>query len=202
MDRDSPPGVWEVLTGNRKTIFGFFSFLLALLLAFSAVYRRSATFSSKGVIESGETVGIEKREPENEGELNIFLGEGAPEGPVKMALMDENLETIRKVEHLGDNRSAQLEIGPNTSFFRLLSDGVRLNYEYRINYSYQPFRLLAIPAALFTVFGVIAIYRGFEQFMSDFAAERVQELEDQDEGEKEGEHVDFMGVDNEERGAE
>ncbi len=202
MDSDSPPGVWEVLTGNRKTIFGVFSFLLALLLAFSAVYRRSATFSSKGIIESGETVGIEKREPENEGELSIFLGEGTSRESVKIALMDEDLETLREIEPLGDKRSAQLEIGPKTSFFRLLSDGVRLNYEYRIDYSYQPFRLLAIPAALFTVFGVIAIYRGFEQFMSDFAAERVQGLEDREEGENEGEHMDFMGLDNDEGGAE
>lgn len=194
MDRDSPPGVWEVLTGNQKTIFGVFSFLLALLLAFSAVYRKSATFSSKGVIESGETVGIEKREPENEGKLNISLGEGTSKEPVKIALMDENLDTLREVESLGDNRSAQLEIGPNTSFFRLLSDGVRLNYEYRIDYSYQPFRLLAIPAALFTVFGVIAIYRGFEQFMSDFASERAREVNSEEKPEKPGEHVDFMGT--------
>jgi hypothetical protein len=199
MDRDSAPGVLEVLAGNRKTLFGLFSLLLAVALAFSAVYRRSATFSREGIVEPGETVGIEKRRPENEGKLNILPGEDSLDEPVEIVFLNNNREVIRKTQLA---RGGDVGIDEADSYFRLASGGVDLSYEYRIDYSYQPLRFLAIPAALFTVFGVIAIYRGFEQFMSNFAAERVQELEDREEGENEGEHVDFMGLDNDEGGAE
>ncbi len=199
MDRDSAPGVLEVLTGNRKTLFGVASLLLAVVLAFSAVYRRSATFSREGDVESGETIGIEKRRPEDEGNLSILPREVPLEEPVEIIFLNNNLEVVRKTQL---ERGEDLGIEEGESYFRLASGGLDLNYEYRIDYSYQPLRLLAIPAALFTVFGVIAIYRGFEQFMSDFATERVQELEDREEGENEGDHVDFMGVDNGEGGSE
>lgn len=199
MDRDSAPGVLEVLTGNRKTLFGVASLLLAVVLAFSAVYRRSATFSREGDVESGETIGIEKRRPEDEGNLSILPREVPLEEPVEIVFLNDNLEVVRKTQL---ERGEDLGIEEGESYFRLASGGLDLNYEYRIDYSYQPLRLLAIPAALFTVFGVIAIYRGFEQFMSDFATERVQELEDREEGENEGDHVDFMGVDNGEGGSE
>ncbi len=193
MDRDSAPGVLEVLTGNRKTLVGVISLLLAVALAFSAVYRRDATFSREGAVEPGETVGIEKRGPKDEGKLNILPKEGALDEHVEIVFLNDNREIVSRTQLAGGEEA---EINEGVSYFRLISDGVGLNYEYRINYSYQPLRLLAIPAALFTVFGVIAIYRGFEQFISDFAAERVKELEGREEGENEGEHVDFMGVDN------
>lgn len=199
MDRDSAPGVLEVLAGNRKTLFGLFSLLLAVALAFSAVYRRSTTFPREGIVEPGETVGIEKRRPEKEGKLNILPGEDSLDEPVEIVFLNNNREVVRKTQLASGE---DVGIDETDSYFRLASGGVDLNYEYRIDYSYQPFRLLAIPAALFTVFGVIAIYRGFEQFMSDFAAERVQELEDREDGENEGEHVDFMGVDKGEGGTE
>ncbi|MBS3764888.1 hypothetical protein KGY71_00045 [Candidatus Bipolaricaulota bacterium] len=199
MDRDSAPGVLEVLTGNRKTLFGVASLLLAVVLAFSAVYRRSATFSREGGVESGETIGIEKRRPEDEGNLSILPREVPLEEPVEIVFLNDNLEVVRKTQL---ERGEDLGIEEGESYFRLASGGLDLNYEYRIDYSYQPLRLLAIPAALFTVFGVIAIYRGFEQFMSDFATERVQELEDREQGKNEGDHVDFMGVDNGEGGSE
>ncbi|MFP4135554.1 MAG: hypothetical protein ACLFTO_00750 [Candidatus Acetothermia bacterium] len=88
---------------------------------------------------------------------------------------------------------AGLEIDGSASYFRVNSNDTRLNYEYEINYTYQPFRLLAIPAGLLTVFGVVALYRGFEEFMSNFAERRAKELEK----EKSGGHVDFMGIDEE-----
>ncbi|MBS3786649.1 hypothetical protein KGY79_00470 [Candidatus Bipolaricaulota bacterium] len=189
------PGILEVLSGNKRMLFGAVMLLLALILAFSAIYKRTATYYREGSIGPGETVGIEKRRPENEGKLNLKLEDQAVSKPIKAELLNDNREIVQRVS-LDGEESSMVKIEKEVSYFKLASGEGSYDYEYRIQFSYQPFRWLSIPAALFTVFGVIAIYRGFDEFMADFAKERVQESEE--ELEEGGQHVDFMGIKNEE----
>ncbi len=192
------PGILEALTGNKRMLFGAVMLLLALILAFSAVYKKTATYSREGSVESGETVGIEKRRPEDEGKLYLKLDEESVSKSTEAALLKDNQEIVQKVS-LGGDGGSTVEIGKGVSYFKLVSGEGSYDYEYRIKFSYQPFRWLSIPAALFTVFGVIAIYRGFDEFMADFAKERIGESEEGEvEIEEEGQHVDFMGINNEE----
>lgn len=197
MNREAP-GIWEVLSGNKRMLFGAVLLLLALILAFSAVYNKTATFSREGSVDSGETVGIEKRRSENEGKLNLKVDNETVSKSAEAALLDDNRELVRKVS-LGGDRGSTVEIDKGVSYFKLISGEGNIDYEYRIQFSYQPFRWLAIPAAIFTVFGVIVIYRGFGEFMTDFAEKRVEELKEEEvETGEEGQHVDFMGINNEE----
>lgn len=196
MNREAP-GVLEVLTGNKRMLFGAVMLLLALILAFSAVYNRTATYSREGSIESGETVGIEKRRPKNEGKFTLKLDGERVSKSADAALLDDNRETVRKVSLSGDGVST-VEIGKGVSYFKLISGEGSYNYEYRIKFSYQPFRWLSIPAALFTIFGVVAIYRGFDEYLTDFAKERIKESEESEVGAEEGQHVNFMGTDEKE----
>ncbi len=189
------PGILEVLTGNKRMLFGAVMLLLALILAFSAIYKEAATYSREGTVAPGETIGIEKRRPENEGRFNLKPDRESVSETVEVALLNENREPLRKV-YPGGKDDSTVEISRETSYFKLVSGEGSYGYEYHIKFSYQPFRWLSIPAALFTVFGVIAIYRGFDEFMADFAKERAQESEE--ELEEEGQHVDFMGINNEE----
>lgn len=197
--RKKPPAIWEVLTGNRKVLFGVVSLLLALTLAFSAIYNRTSTYSSLGTIEPGETVGINKRRSGNEGKLKLTLEDEPARKSIKVTLLDDNQESVRSVSLNSQKETIAVEIGKKISYFKLVSGNKSYEYEYRIKFSYQPFRWFSIPAALFTVFGVVAVYRGFDEFIAEFAEERVQSSEE-GEGEVRGEgrHVDFMGADNKE----
>ncbi|MBS3736884.1 MAG: hypothetical protein V5A87_08310 [Candidatus Bipolaricaulota bacterium] len=189
------PGILEVLTGNKRILIGAVMLLLALILAFSAVYNRTATYSREGSIESGETVGIEKRRPENEGKLNLKPVEESVSESAEVVLLDDNQEVLQTL-YPGGKEDSAVEIDREASYFKLVSGEGSYDYEYRIEFSYQPLRWLSIPAALFTVLGVIAIYRGFDEFVADFAKEKIEESEE--ELEEEGQHVDFMGINNEE----
>ncbi|MCF7890868.1 hypothetical protein K9M78_06575 [Candidatus Bipolaricaulota bacterium] len=196
MNRE-PPGILEVLTGNRRMLLGAVMLLLALILAFSAIYKRTATYSRTGSVDSGETVGIEKRRPENEGRLNVKLDDERRSKSAEAELLDDNRELVRRVSLSGDE-GITVEIDEGVSYFKLVSGEDSYDYEYRIKFSYQPFRWLSIPAALFTVFGVIAVYRGFDEFMADFAKERIEDSGEEEVEPEEGQQVDFMGIDNEE----
>lgn len=197
MNREAP-GILEVLTGNKRMLFGAVMLLLAIILAFSAVYNRTATYSREGSIKPGETVEIEKRRPENEGNFNLKLDEESASKFLEAVLLDDNREIVQEVFLSGDGGST-VELDEEVSYLKLVSGEGSYDYKYRIRFSYQPFRWLSIPAALFTVFGVIAIYRGFDEFISDFAKEKIEDLEEEEvETEEEGQHVDFMGINNEE----
>lgn len=192
------PGTLEVLTGNKRILFGAIVLLLALILAFSSIYKRTATYSRKGIIGSGETIGIEKRRPENKGKLNLKVDDETVSKSVEAALLNDNRELVRKVS-LSDKGGSTVALDEGVNYFKLISGEDNIDYEYRIQFTYQPFRWLAIPAAIFTVFGVIAIYRGFDEFMTDFAKERIEESEEGEvETEEKGRHVDFMGINSEE----
>ncbi|MBS3788209.1 hypothetical protein KGY63_00690 [Candidatus Bipolaricaulota bacterium] len=196
MNREAP-SIWEVLSGNMRMLFGAILLLLALILAFSAVYNKTGTFSQEGSVDPEETVGIEKRRPENEGKLNLKVDNETVSTSAEAALLDDNRELVQKVSLSGDG-SNTVEIDEEVSYFKLVSGEDSYDYEYRIQFSYQPFRWLAIPAAIFTVFGVIAIYRGFDEFMTDFAEEKVEKTKEEGVETEEGQHVDFMGINNEE----
>jgi len=196
MNRE-PPGILEVLTGNKRILFGVVVLLLGLVLAFSAVYNRTARYSRTGTIGLGEAVGIEKRRSANEGKLILDPETSAVSKPGVVALLNDDRELMRKVS-LNSLEENVVEIRGGESYFELASGETSYNYEYRVKFSYQPFRWLSIPAALFTVLGVVAIYRGFDEFMADFARKRVEESEvGEEETKGEGQHVDFMGIDNE-----
>ena len=193
-----PPSVLEVLTGNKKILMGAVSLILALTLAFTSVYKKTANYSRKGIIKPTEIVGIERRKSNNEGELAIKLDRGTASESIEVELLDDDLRPIRSVSFT-ESEDKTAEIDKEVSYFRLVSSERNFEYEYRIKFSYQPFRLLSIPAGLFTIFGVIAVYKGFDQFISDFAKKKIEQSENE-EIDEEGQHVNFMGMKNHNNG--
>lgn len=189
------PGILEVFTGNRKMILGVLALLLALVLAFSAIYRRRSTYSREGTVEPGKTVGIAKRKPENEGVLKLISAGGTEKRKFRVALLDDERRVIDEVDLVGSERS--VEITDEVDYFKPIAGG-SFDYKYEIRFSYQPFRLLAVPAGILTLLGVVAVYRGFEQYMADFAEARVGETEGTETKEEERPDIDFMGTGSEE----
>lgn|GEM_PF-2294426 len=193
---DRVPGIVEVLTSNGKMFFGVFALLLALLFAFSGIYIRSGTIRRQGTVSSGESVVIEKRKQVDSGVLTLGASSGRENRSLEVYLLGKN-ENKLMVRSLPVGEEVSLTIGARASSFKLVGGPGKVSYEYRLNYSYQPLRSLSIPAALLTVFGVIAVYRGFDQFMVKFAEEKVDETEGPTEEGDESNHVDFMGGEDE-----
>ena len=186
------PSILEVLTGNKKILFGLALLVLALILAFSAIYKRTKTYSQEGNIGLGETVEIEKKITKQEGELRLKIDEKSTTRSVKINFFGDNNEVVREV-YLSSEESKSIKLDGEVSYFKLVSGEGVLYYKYIIKYSYQPLRLLSLPAAILTVFGVIATYRGFDEFMIDFAKMRAKESnENKVLTEREDQHVDFM----------
>jgi len=187
------PGVVEVLTGNRRMILGLVSFLLALLLAFSAIHRRSDSFQRKGELVPGTMVGVKKRASNDTGTLTVILSGASEEDRAKLILLDEKERELSS-ESLIPEEETELDIGTKVSYFKLVGGSSEASYEYQVDFTYQPWRSLAIPAGLLTIFGVIAVFKGFSQYMSEFAERQARESVDDGKYEEEGAHVDFMGT--------
>ncbi|MEF8797904.1 MAG: hypothetical protein V5A79_00605 [Candidatus Bipolaricaulota bacterium] len=192
--KNKPPGVIETLIGNRKIVFGIISLFLALVLAFFAIHRRVATYSEKGLVEPGGTVGINRRNPNDEGKLSLKFARKDDPNLTEAVMLDYE-RNILETFTLKPGRDKELNIDSEVSYFKLARDGSTLTYSYVFQYTYQPFRLLSLPAALFTLFGVIAVYRGFNQYMTKFAEEKSRGSEEKG-SENEGQHADFMGSDD------
>lgn len=190
------PGVVEVLTSNGKMLFGVFSLLLALLFAFSGVYRRSGTIQREGTIEVGEVVPLEEHKGVDSGALTLVLPDQPSARSFEVLLLGKNEEKL-DVRTLVSGEKVELKIGSRTSYFKLAGSSGEASYEYSLDYSYQPLRLLSILAALLTAFGIVAIYKGFDQFMSKFAERRIKESKEEEGQPEEGSHVDFMGSEGE-----
>lgn len=189
---DKVPGILEVLTSNGKMLFGVFALLLALLFAFSGIYTRSGTIRRKGTLSSGESVKIEKKKRVDSGVLTLGASSLSENRSLEVYLLGQS-ENRLAVRTLAAGEEVKLTIGSGTSSFKLAGGPGEASYEYSLEYSYQPLRSLSILAALLTVFGVIAVYKGFDQFMVKFAEEKVDDMErPSEEGEESG-HVDFMG---------
>lgn len=186
------PGVLETLTSNKKMVFGIVSLLFALLLAFSGVYRKSGTIERQGMVATGELVGIKKRGKIDSGILRLSSSGKHQNKSFKVLLFGGEGKRL-KVKKILAGETIEVKIGSQISSFELVGGSGEARYEYSLDYSYQPLRWFSVLAAVFTVIGVIAVYRGFNQFMHKFAERRIKEEEGGGGNSEEGSHVDFMG---------
>lgn len=191
---DNLPGIIETLTGNRKMVFGIISLALAFLLALTAVYMQTSTYSNEGVLSSDKSKMIEKPSINSQGEIHLNHTRVASDSEsVVIVLLDGDKQVLNSVS-LGSGQSATLEINSETDYFRKSSDFSKVNYKYSITYSYQPYRVLSIPAAILTVIGIVSVYRGFDQFVTGFAESKRVESEGKEGSDDEEAGVDFMGI--------
>ncbi len=191
---DNLPGIIETLTGNRKMVFGIISLALAFLLALTAVYMQTSTYSKEGVLSSDKSKMIEKPSINSQGEIHLNHTRVASDSEsVEVVLLGGDKQVLNSVS-LDPGQSVILEINSETDYFRKGTDLGKISYKYSITYSYQPYRVLSIPAAILTVIGVVSIYRGFDQFVTGFAESKREESEGKEESDDEEVGVDFMGI--------
>ncbi|MFB6291733.1 MAG: hypothetical protein ABEJ25_08430 [Candidatus Bipolaricaulia bacterium] len=188
------PGVFEVLTGNKKILTGILLLVIGLVLAFSAVYRRTDTYSRQGILESGSSLALKNTRSDSQRKLTLIRSDN-PElsETIKVVFLNDDRTEVRS-ELVGPAEVLNLQLGSEVKYVKQATDGAKVKYRYSFSYTYQPFRLLAIPAALLTVIGVVAVYRGFNQFMKKFAERKIEEDEPEAEVEEQG--VNFMGIED------
>lgn len=189
---DKTPGIVETLTANKKMKFGVLFFVLALILGFSAIYMKTETYSEKGYLGSEQTIRIKKPRSNVQGKLYLSYDDsGSDMNQIEVSVLNQNREVIdSSVLRFGDNET--LNLSANAEFFRKEEESGGISYSYLIYFSYQPYRVLSIPTLFLTVFGVLLVYKGFDEHMNSLS-KGIKSSKSQKKG-KDQQEIDFMGV--------
>ncbi|KXB04793.1 hypothetical protein AKJ50_00060 [candidate division MSBL1 archaeon SCGC-AAA382A13] len=186
---DRTPGIIETLTGNKKIEFGILSLIIALILGFSAIYVQTEIYSDEGNLNSTQVVRIEKTGLNAQGELYLnYKDSNSYTNIIKVNILNQNRNIINSTE-LDPGENKKLILNSGATFFRKEENHGVISYNYYIYYSHYPYGLLSIPALILTIFGVISVLKGFNQYVNTVAREKEKSNADEKE-----ENIDFMGV--------
>lgn len=187
---DKTPGIMETLTANKKVKVGVLFFILALILGFSAVYTETKSYSEKGYLNSDQTVRINRPRLNAQGKLLLYNISQHSKNPVEVSILNQKKEVITSTTlRSGENKTVNLIA--NAEFFRKEGDTGRISYIYHLYYPFQPYRLFSIPALFLTFFGIVLVYKGFDEYMNTLKKVRKSS---KSRDKRKQQDINFMGI--------
>ena len=189
---EETPGIIETLKGNRKTKIGVVCFIVALVLGFAAVYVETGVLTEEGNMKSDIAIRLRITGLSSQRDLLLDYDVSTPgEKKTSIRVLDKNREVINTIE-LDPGENTALSLSKEAAYLKRAEVYGNVSYVYTMNYSRHPFGLLAIPALLLTIFGVVTVYKGFNEYMKDLAGEEKGSNSDRQRVDQH--NVDFMGL--------
>ncbi len=168
MDKDKTKSVWTYMISSKNFKFGFIIMVLAVLLSFASIYVTVATVTQTYTWEAEEDDYhvyeplwlYTAYEPKNN-TLSVYYNNGVNH-TAEIFIFTEG-------EYEDPIHNFSLESGATKNMV-IQEDAVRivpyfekgsLHLEYTIEYYSFPYSLLAIPAMVLTIIGIILVYRSY-----------------------------------------
>ncbi len=184
--------VLEAIRNNKKIQLGILAFLIALIMGFAAIYVQEGSYSEEGYLYSNQSITLGIGEGGSKGRLYLSYNMYSEKStPAQIDIKDRQHKVINSIEiEPGENRSTELT--KNAFLIETENFSDNIIYNYQMQYSYQPYGFLSIPALIFAIFGIIVVFRGFNQYLDSLKKEKRKSKSDKP-SEKEKD-IDFMGI--------
>ncbi|MFP4005662.1 MAG: hypothetical protein ACLFUR_02965 [Candidatus Hadarchaeia archaeon] len=179
----------DLVKENRKVKLGILLAFLGVMVALAAIDTSTEFEESSGFLEPGQSLRM-IRTGSIEGEVTFANKMSETDNELMVDILDTNGNVETEIV-LGPGESKTVDLDMDSVYFRGRDTNSNiLSYSYRIDYTTLPYRYLSIPAMLISIFGVFLIYKGLQEYSRVTEGKREENI-------KEGEHVDFMGIDGE-----
>ena len=200
--------ITKMFKSNKKLKMGLIFLLIAVLLAFGSIGRNAVLEKDSGEIEDDGFTSIERKRAEVYSRLKLEYTDGNGDVETEVSLIDRNYEIFKNVTiESGENKTIMLTELDNTAYFVSadIQEEDSLTYSHHYKYHTQPYSLLALPAFVLTLVGIVLATSGYVEYIAEYKAKKRYDMEEEKEkGKKEeGEHKviyegdskGFMGLD-------
>lgn len=194
------------LMKNYHLKLGLLLLGIALLLAFASINRQEETYRGDTMVLEGRdvenhTLGLQRLESKREAvesEITLNYTNDGPESKddVNVTFSDYEFERNRTI-NIDKNNTKTIELKDDSYWIKSNFNATEgdVKYNQRLVYTTNPYGLLAIPAFVLTIVGMVLTYKGKYDVKAEMELEeksKKQKDTTEDEGE---EGRDFMGID-------